>query len=295
MATRTNLERNDLDPDAVTFVPSTQTPDGPFDTIAIKLPRAKAHLDDILRRLRPQLSDNATVIGAGMTKSVHRSTIESFETHLGPTPTSLARKKARLLLPEIDARELTSADPTPVTTEWETPSGLTVTAMPNVFSAGGLDAGTRLLLDHLPDLSSGDVAVDLGCGTGVIAATLASRTAGLRVVCCDESHQAVASARVTVGRVTENAEFHVTDILAGIDDAAADLVVVNPPFHAGGARTTSVARRMFVDARRVLRPGGALLVVGNRHLGHHVQLKRIFGAAETLASNPKFVVLRARR
>ncbi|WP_234364664.1 methyltransferase, partial [Streptomyces sp. SM8] len=46
---------------------------------------------------------------------------------------------------------------------------------------------------------------------------------------------------------------------------------------------------MFAGARRVLRPGGELWVVANRHLGHHRQLRRLFGNCVTAASDPKFV------
>lgn len=290
-----NLTRNVLASDAVVVVPSTTTPQGPFDGAVVKVPRVTAHLDDLLRRLRPQLARGATVIGAGMTKAVHRSTIDTFEAHLGPTPTSLARKKARLLLPVLDHRHVGPTDPTPATTVWDTATGLSVTGMPNVFSSTGLDAGTRLLLDHLPEAAGDGVAVDLGCGTGVVAATLVSRRLAQRVLCVDESHEAIASARATVGRVTADVDFHVTDVLDGIDDASVDLVVVNPPFHAGGARTTSVARRMFTESHRILRSGGTLVVVGNRHLGHHVAMKRVLGGVELVASDPKFVVLAARR
>ena len=52
---------------------------------------------------------------------------------------------------------------------------------------------------------------------------------------------------------------------------------------------------MFTGARRALRPGGELWVVGNRHLGYHVTLRRIFGNSELVASDAKFVVLRAVR
>ncbi len=36
-------------------------------------------------------------------------------------------------------------------------------------------------------------------------------------------------------------------------------------------------------------------MVGNRHLGYHVTLRRIFGNSELVASNAKFVVLKAVR
>lgn len=36
-------------------------------------------------------------------------------------------------------------------------------------------------------------------------------------------------------------------------------------------------------------------MVGNRHLGYHVKLKRLFGNSELVAGDRKFVVLRAVR
>jgi 16S rRNA (guanine1207-N2)-methyltransferase len=50
---------------------------------------------------------------------------------------------------------------------------------------------------------------------------------------------------------------------------------------------------MFSEARRALRPGGELWVIGNRHLGYHLKLRRLFGNSELVASDAKFVVLRA--
>lgn len=292
-AAEANLARNDVDPGTVTFVPSTETPPGPVDLAIVKVPRTLAFLEDELRRLRPLLHDASMVIGAGMTRAVHRSTIAAFETTIGPTPTSLARKKARLLLPSLDPSLPSAPRVEPGT--WVTAEGITVFDLPNVFSSGGLDAGTRLLLDHLPPVPPGHTVVDLGCGNGVVAATIAHRNADIALVCCDESHHAVAAARRTLGVAGVEASLHVADVLDGVSDSSADLVVVNPPFHAGGARTTDVAHRMFREARRVLRPGGEIRVVGNRHLGHHVALGRCFSEVEVVASDPGFVVLRAVR
>ncbi|HEU5085204.1 MAG TPA: methyltransferase [Acidimicrobiales bacterium] len=291
-ATAANLERNGIDASAVDLLPSTDVPAGTVDVAVVKVPRTLAFLEDELRRLRPHLHPGSVVVGAGMTKAVHRSTIAAFESTIGSTPTTRARKKSRLLLARLDP-DLEPA-PSPFPVRWSTEEGIAVTAWPNAFSATGLDGGTRLLLAHLPAPAPGSTVVDLGCGTGVVAATVAHRHPDVDLVCCDESHQAIASARATVGAVTDRASFHVTDVLDGIDDATADLVLLNPPFHAGGARTTSVAHRMFAEARRVLRPDGELLVVANRHLGHHVTLRRWFADVAVVASDPRFVVLRAR-
>ena len=292
-ATTANLERNGIDPADVELLASTDDPDGPFDVVVVKVPRTLALLEDQLHRLRPHLHAGSVVIGAGMTKDVHRSTIAIFEATVGPTPTSLARKKARLLLAAVDP----ALDPGPALapTRWTTPEGVEVTSLPGVFSATGLDAGTRLLLGHLPPIEGDEVVLDLGCGNGVVAATVARRHPGVDLVCCDESFRAVASARQTLAAVDASVDLLVTDVLDGVADASADVVLCNPPFHAGGARTSSVAHRMFAESQRVLRPGGTLTVVGNRHLGHHATLRRWFHDVEVVASDPRFVVVRGRR
>jgi 16S rRNA G1207 methylase RsmC len=67
----------------------------------------------------------------------------------------------------------------------------------------------------------------------------------------------------------------------------------NPPFHQQHSNGDAIAWNMFKDARRVLIGGGELWVVGNRHLGYHAKLKKLFGNCETLAANKKYVILKA--
>ncbi|MDM6867274.1 methyltransferase, partial [Escherichia coli] len=67
----------------------------------------------------------------------------------------------------------------------------------------------------------------------------------------------------------------------------------NPPFHQQHAITDHIAWQMFNDARRSLKYGGELYVVGNRHLDYFRKLKRAFGNCTTIATNNKFVILKA--
>jgi len=50
---------------------------------------------------------------------------------------------------------------------------------------------------------------------------------------------------------------------------------------------------MFHHARRCLKINGELYIVANRHLDYFHKLKKIFGNCTTVATNSKFVVLKA--
>lgn len=238
------------------------------------------------------------VVGTGMVKEIHTSTLRLFERVLGPTRTSLARQKARLVFCTPDPALERPANPWPY--RYALPdgvgvmSGRTVVNHAGVFCADRLDIGTRFFLRHLPEPGAGRV-VDLGCGNGVVGTAVALADPSAEVLFVDESFQAVASAEATykANGVPGHAEFRVGDGLAGVAPGSVDLVLNNPPFHSHQATTDATAWRMFTGARRSLRPGGELWVIGNRHLGYHVKLRRLFGNSEVVASDPKFVVLRA--
>ncbi|MEV6400277.1 methyltransferase [Streptomyces sp. NPDC051907] len=302
-ATLANLARAGVDAGAVRLLSVRDTPPERIDVLLIRVPKSLALLEDQLHRLAPAVHAGTVVLAAGMVSEIHTSTLKLFERIIGPTRTSLAVKKARLIFCTPDPRIARGASPWPL--RYALPddvgglAGLPVTNHAGIFCAERLDIGTRFFLRHLPRRHGPERVVDLGCGNGVVglAAALANPEAAVTFV--DESYSAVASAEATyrenVAAEDARAEFLVGDGLSTVPDASVDLVLNNPPFHSHRATTDSTARRMFGDARRALRPGGELWVVGNRHLGYHVRLRRLFGNCEVVAGDPKFVVLRAVR
>ncbi|MFF0745959.1 methyltransferase [Streptomyces sp. NPDC004111] len=306
--TRANLRRNGTDPDTLRLLSTQAPPPERIDVLLVRVPKSLALLEDQLHRLAPALHPNSVVVGTGMVKEIHTSTLRLFERFIGPTRTSLAEKKARLIFSTPTASPDRNGDPWPLTYTLDTDAGagagVTVTNHAGIFCAERLDIGTRFFLKHLPErLPQGSAEpariLDLGCGNGVVGTAAALAHPGAEVLFADESYQAVASAEATyLANVPEGrgkGEFAVGDGTAGISEGSIDLVLNNPPFHSHQATTDATARRMFAGARDVLRPGGELLVVGNRHLGYHVRLRRLFGNCEVIASDPKFVVLRAVR
>jgi len=166
-----------------------------------------------------------------------------------------------------------------------------------VFCREGLDIGTRAFLPHLPgNLGSAQVA-DLGCGNGVLAIASALQNPQAQYTLVDESFMAVQSARenwrATLGE--REAQIHAGDGLAGQAPQSLDVVLCNPPFHQQQVVGDFLAWRMFQQAREALVVGGALYIVGNRHLGYHSKLARLFRGVEQVAATPKFVILKARK
>ncbi|MEV6250017.1 methyltransferase [Streptomyces sp. NPDC051742] len=303
-ATRANLARAGAAPDAVRLLTTQDPPPQRIDVLLVRVPKSLALLEDQLHRLAPAVHEGTVIIGTGMVKEIHTSTLRLFERIIGPTRTSLAVKKARLIHTTPDPSITPRPNPWPHRYDLpaDTPApglpGLTVTNHAGVFCADRLDIGTRFFLANLPgDLGTARVA-DLGCGNGVVGLAIALSEPDAELVFTDESYPAVASAeenfRTHVGE-GRKAEFIVGDGLSDLPEGSVDLVLNNPPFHSHQATTDRTARRMFAEARRALRPGGELWVIGNRHLGYHVTLRRIFGNSDLVASDAKFVVLRAVR
>jgi len=293
LALAANLARNGLAADAVTFVPASEATSGPFDLVLLRVPKTLALLEEQLIRLHGQLAPGARVIAAGMLKHLPRAAGDLLERHIGPVQASLAVKKARLLSATPESRPAV-ASPYPSRYRLDAPP-LTLVNHANVFCREGLDIGTRAFLPHLPQGLGQARVADLGCGNGVLALACALANPEARFTLVDESYMAVQSAREnwTAAFPERPAAILAADGLAEQPARSLDLILCNPPFHQQQVVGDFLAWRMFQQARAALSEQGELWLVGNRHLGYHVKLKRLFKRVEQIAATPKFVVLRA--
>lgn len=299
-ATRANLARSGAEPGAVRLLSAMDPVPDRIDVLLVRVPKSLALLEDQLHRLAPRLHAGTVVVGTGMVTEIHTSTLTLFEELIGPTRTSLAAKKARLIFSTPDPALVRTDSPWPRTYELPADvgaaSGLAVTNHAGIFCAERLDIGTRFFLRNLPQRHGPERVVDLGCGNGVVGTAAALANPGADVTFIDESFSAVASAEATFranAGPDAKAEFLVDDGLSSVPAGSVDLVLNNPPFHSHQATTDTTAWNMFTGSREALRAGGELWVIGNRHLGYHVKLRRLFGNCEVVASDPKFVILRA--
>lgn len=290
-----NLVRNGKAFDAVRFMPASQVATGPFDRVLIRVPKTLALLEEQLIRLQGQLAPGAEVIAGAMVKHLPRAAGELLERYIGPMHASLAVKKARLLIATVADRPA-AVSPYPTRYTLDTPA-IELLNHANVFCREGLDIGTRAFLPHLPkNLGSARVA-DLGCGNGVLAIASALQNPDAQYTLVDESYMAVQSAAENWQAALGEREVMVRadDGLAGQEAQSLDVVLCNPPFHQQQVVGDFLAWRMFQQAREALVVGGALYIVGNRHLGYHSKLARLFRGVEQVAATPKFVILKARK
>jgi len=163
--------------------------------------------------------------------------------------------------------------------------------------------------------------VDVGCGSGCVAVSLALQEPATRLIAIDQSPAALAIARENAVRhgVADRIEFVESDLLDGSGLDAVSIVVSNPPYipdgdiaslepevaeHeprqalAGGVDGLDIIRRLAAQASSVLVPGGALaLEIG---AGQHDAVLSIVSSAglehrrtvPDLAAIPRVVIAR---
>jgi 16S rRNA (guanine1207-N2)-methyltransferase len=268
--------------------------------VLLQLPRSLDALDEIAEAIARFAAADVAIYAGGMVKHLTIAMNDVLGRHFGEVHAGLARQKARVLsaarggIPS-DGRAAPSPWPH---REFHADLDLWVCAHGAGFAGTKIDIGTRLLLEVLGQARPGAAsAIDLGCGTGVIAAALAKSRPEVAVLATDQSAGAVASARATMtaNGLADRVTVVRDDALSARPDASAELILLNPPFHIGAAVHAGAALRLFEDAARVLEPAGELWTVWNSHLAYKTALSRLVGPTRQVTRNAKFTVTASTR
>lgn len=264
-------------------------------TVLLQLPRSLEELDDVAGVIARYASPEVVVYAAGRIKHMTPAMNEVLARYFDRVDVTRAAQKSRGLI----ARGPKAVEgPLELRSQFHDDLGLWVSATGSAFAGTKVDIGTRALLAVLekamPDAKD---AIDLGAGTGILAAALAKARPAISVIATDQSAAAVASATATMK--ANGLESRVTvvrdDGLAGQPDESVDLIVCNPPFHIGGAVHAGAAINLLHDAHRVLRPGGQLYAVYNTHLAYRAEMGRLVGPTTPISRTEKFTVTLAEK
>jgi 16S rRNA (guanine1207-N2)-methyltransferase len=296
IATKENLRNNSIEIAQVDFLQTLQVPQCDIKVLLFKVPKTLSLLEDELYRIRPYLAPDARIIGAGMTRDIHTSTLEICERILGNTETSRAKKKARLIFCKLNELigNLQSSYPTRYTlegTDW------VLVNHANVFSRTRLDNASRLLMEHIGASVKNRKIADLCCGNGVLGLVAGVRNPNAEVLFFDESFMALASVVENIEQIIPEQSTCVigADGLGERSSNSLDLVICNPPFHSNKSIDKTVPWRLFNQAHQALRSGGELLIVGHISLRHDLKLRHIFGNCSQLGARGRFCVLRSEK
>ncbi|WP_456846114.1 class I SAM-dependent methyltransferase [Cellulomonas sp. P5_C6] len=131
-----------------------------------------------------------------------------------------------------------------------------------IFSPDHVDLGTRVLLEHVPAPPAEGDLLDLGCGWGPIALTLALESPGARVWAVDVNERALDLTRRNAERLGATNVRAVTP--DGVpDDVAFAAIWSNPPIRVGKEALHAMLTLWL--GRRA--PGGEAQLVVGKNLG----------------------------
>ncbi len=150
--------------------------------------------------------------------------------------------------------------------------GLDAWSQPGVFAWDRIDAGSALLAETMPPLKG--AGADLGCGYGALATVVLRSAAVTSLKLVDLDRRAVEAARKNVEDARASFDWADTRTLDAGDGL--DFIVMNPPFHDGGAEDRRLGQAFIRKAAEMLKKGGVLWLVANRHLPYEAELKEAF-------------------
>lgn len=279
------------------IVLSTETPAVVPELVIMRVPKQRTYFEYQLSRIAAWLPPGGILLAAGMDKHLSPHTAQILERYIGTTQRLPGERKARLFRAVKEGR-VSEDSPTQVAYQVEelnTP----LQGLPNVFSREKLDIGTRFLVEHMNRLEPVDTAMDLACGNGVLGLIAMQRGLAQKLVFCDESALAIASAQLNARTLFPGAvdqfHFHHGDGVESYSGERAQLILCNPPFHQEHTVNEFVGRRLLEQAARHLGPGGTLFIVANRHLDYRSVFRSNFSQVEKCAANAKFNIFRARK
>lgn len=297
--TRENVRRNRLANATVELSSGyTDLPAGTYDVVLLHAPayRGNAFVRHLIAVAHTALRPGGRFYLAGGMREGLPTFRREVERLFGAVEEASRSAGYRVLLACKGANTATSPPDLETATFSVAFGGTTFTfvSRPGVFSHGEVDPASRLLLE-VASVHPGDRILDLGCGYGILGIVAAQQAPEGYAVMVDRNLLAVELARenARLNAVT-NVEVLLSDGVEAVADRRFDLVLCNPPFHAGRPADRLAGEVLLVQGASVLAPGGRFYVVANEFLPYERVLRDALGEVEEVARRDGFKVLLGR-
>ncbi|MGK0359541.1 MAG: 16S rRNA (guanine1207-N2)-methyltransferase [Bradymonadia bacterium] len=255
----------------------TPWPTGKADAAVIRLPKAKAALRFAMHAAASVVGDGPVYVYGSKDEGI-RSIPKVLDELFPRVDTVAIKRHCRMLVGRGAGTGVDAVAVRGALEDWAQTSTLALPSgkrpwlsYPGVFAKGGLDAGTRMLLDALPTPNPSARVLDFACGTGVIAAELRAREASISVDLLDADAVALAAAVHNVPGARRIA----SDAWRAATMTKYDWIVSNPPIHHGKSEDFGALTALIEEGAKRLHDGGALWLVVQRQ----VPVKRLFHEA----------------
>lgn len=169
---------------------------------------------------------------------------------------------------------------------------LNLTTDSGVFSKGGVDFGSDLLVKTFLEDASPDRILDVGCGYGTMGLMVAKHYPESTIHMVDVNERALSlSERNSKANNIRNTTIYKSDGLNEITEQF-DAVITNPPIRAG----KEVVHRILEDSAKVLNNNGALYVVIQKKQGMpsaKKKMEEVFGNVVVLKKDKGYYILKS--
>eukprot|EP00928_Gymnodinium_smaydae_P026407 TRINITY_DN20750_c2_g1_i2.p1 TRINITY_DN20750_c2_g1~~TRINITY_DN20750_c2_g1_i2.p1 ORF type:complete len:585 (+),score=38.44 TRINITY_DN20750_c2_g1_i2:178-1755(+) len=264
---------------------------GCFDYCVVRIPTTKAALAHAIHLVRPLCNTDCLFLFAGRREEGIFSLKSSFTLREEST---LSESQDAAVLCAIDPipKEGLAIGATLVTLELD--KSMEWITYPGLFAGGKIDIMTSRLLSVLPTIAEDARVLDFCCGSGVIAATVRQRCPSADLHALDADAVAIRAARKNL----LGSQCWLSDGWTALEEAGAEvfnLILSNPPVHAGLMNDLSFLQRFLHGAADWLAPGGCVIFVVQSYIPiasllRDTQLRE----PKVLYSDGRFIVWRCR-
>ncbi|MBU6234582.1 MAG: methyltransferase [Alphaproteobacteria bacterium] len=268
------------------------TINGVFSTVLVRATRQIDQTLGLIAVATRLSAPNGTILVAQ--ENTHGATgLEKKVKEACPTLSTVIKYKCRVLI--LPSNEVENAK----IGVWEAKSGVQkhlqtgFWTCPGLFSWDRPDPASQLLLAHLPP-TLGDIGADLGCGYGYLTTHLAKMKGVKAIFAMDDDQKAVECCQKNMESMQNTPEFHILwrDATQNHPDIPPlDFIVMNPPFHDQQHENRELGQKFCNSAMKMLKSGGMLYLVANRHMPYEAILEKAARKVTLLADVNGFKVL----